>query len=410
MKSLSVKKVFLTFAMLAALFAFVTITACAEDYGNFSYTTVEPEEGEDFEAYNEIVGYKVSDESMDTVVVIPSEIEDVPVTKICASAFSWKETLTEIIIPDTVTIIENAAFYNCPDLKVVVIPDSVTYIGESAFQNCSSLEYVLLGNGLVEIGDIAFKDCASLAYLDLGDSVKIVGDGAFFGCEALKNVYIPASVEQIGSFAFGFVQNENVERVVDGFAFFTDANDALYAYNNRYSAVDPEASDSASVTAFPIKSGVKPCGDDSHSVSFATIRPATDSYEGLDAAACSACHKIVTRPNTDVAKVETGASEWTTLILSVIAIIVLVILAVLYIKKSKKRRAEAIAAYQAGQPVPGQAERDQLEAKAAAKYAKKREKQLSKLKSYGIVDDNLMPIKEEPAPEKKDKKPAKKKK
>lgn len=409
MKSLSVKKVFLTLAVLAALFAFVTITACAEDYGNFSYTTVEPEEGEDFEAYNEIVGYKVSDEATDTVVVIPSEIEDVPVTKICASAFSWKETLTEIVIPDTVTVIENAAFYNCPDLKVVVIPDSVTYIGESAFQNCSSLEYVLLGNGLVEIGDIAFKDCSSLAYLNLGDSVKIVGDGAFFGCESLRNVYIPASVEEIGSFAFGFVQNENVERVVDGFAFFTDANEALYAYNNRYSAVDPEASDAASFTVFPITSGVKVCGDDSHSVSFATIRPATDAYEGLDAAACSVCHKIVTRPNTDVAKAETGASEWTTLILSVIAIIVLVILTVLYVKKSKKRRAEAIAAYQAGKPIPGQEERAQLEAKAAAKYEKKREKQLAKLKNYGVIGDDLMPIKDDADTAKDNKKTAKKK-
>lgn len=409
MKSLSLKKVFLTFAVLAALFAFVTITACAEDYGNFSYTTVEPEEGEDFEAYNEIVGYKVSDESTDTVVVIPSEIEDIPVTKICASAFNSKETLTEIIIPDTVTAIENAAFYNCPDLKVVVIPDSVTYIGESAFQNCSSLEYVLLGNGLVEIGDIAFKDCSSLAYLDLGDSVKIVGDGAFFGCESLKSVYVPASVEEIGSFAFGFVQNENVEKVVDGFAFFTDANEALYAYNIRYSAVDPEVSDATSVTAFPIKSGVKACGDDSHSVSFATIRPATDSYEGLDAAACSTCHKIVTRPNTDIARVETGASEWTTLIISVIAIIVLVILTVLYVKKSKKRRAEAIAAYQAGAPVPGQEERDQLEAKAAAKYEKKREEQLAKLKNYGVIGDDLMPIKDDTAQAKDSKKAAKKK-
>ena len=409
MKSLSVKKVFLALAVLAALFAFVTVTACAEDYGNFSYTTVEPGDGEDFEPYIEIVSYKVSDESTDTVVVIPSEIEDVPVTKICASAFSWKETLTEIIIPDTVTVIENAAFYNCPDLKVVVIPDSVTYIGESAFQNCSSLEYVLLGNGLTEIGDIAFKDCSSLAYLDLGDSVKIVGDGAFFGCESLKNVYIPASVEEIGSFAFGFIQNGNVERVVDGFAFFTDANDALYAYNNRYSAVDPEVSGATSFTVFPITSGVKVCGDDSHSVSFATIRPATDTYEGLDAAACSVCHKIVTRPNTDIANTNSGASEWTTLILSVIAIIVLVILAVLYIKKSKKRRAEAIAAYQAGKPVPGQEERDQLEAKVAAKYEKKREKQLAKLKSYGVIGDDLTSTKDDADKAKDNKKTAKKK-
>lgn len=382
MKSSVIKKIFVALATVMAIFMLFSVTAFAEDYGNFSYTPVTPENDE-FEAYNEISGYNAGDDATDTVVVLPDMIEDVPVTGISASAFSGKENLTEVIIPDSVTSISNAAFYNCKNLKIVVIPDSVTFIGDSAFQGCESLEYVIIGNGVKEIGDLAFKDCKALKSLDLGTSVETIGNGAFFGCDALTNVYVPASVKNIGSLAFGFVQNGNTESAVSGFAFFTDSNDALYDYNMKYSANDEDVSGVAtSFSAFSITSKVTPCGDDAHAVSFANIRPATEAYEGLDIAQCSTCNAVVTRPNTELAPVDKGISAYISLILGVVAVIAVVVYAMMYVKKAKQNREKAIAEYKAGKTLSDMELKKKYDAKLEAKYQKKRAKQEKRLEIF----------------------------
>jgi uncharacterized repeat protein (TIGR02543 family) len=73
-------------------------------------------------------------------IMIPSEINGVPVIKIGYSAF-LDNGLTSVTIPDSVTFIdERAFFYN--DLSSIIIPSSVTIIGESAFKynDFSSIE------------------------------------------------------------------------------------------------------------------------------------------------------------------------------------------------------------------------------------------------------------------------------
>lgn len=384
MKS-SVKRVLFTIASLIAVFLLFTVTAYAEDYGNFYYSNVSPEEGQDFEEYNEITGYKSNDESMDTVVNIPSEIEDVPVTRIAASAFYGNDVITDVIIPDSVTTISNAAFYNCSALKVIVIPDSVTYIGESAFQGCTALEYVIIGNGVKTIGDIAFKGCSALTALDLGSSVESIGSGAFFDCDSLTDVYVPDSVKTIGSFAFGLVQDGDNETPVVGFSFYANKNDELNAYVAGFSA--DKADETENSVLFSVTENVNPCSDDAHSANFVNIRKATDAYEGLDVAQCATCKKLVTRANTEITAEDDGNSAMTTLIIVLVILVVLAVFIAIYVRKSKARRAASIAAYKEGKPMPGADEKEKEEAKKKEKEAKKREKQLAKLKSYGIIKD-----------------------
>lgn len=380
MKSSKIKKVLFTMLTLVAVFMLFSITAYAEDYGNFSYSSVEPEDGEDFEAYIEITGYSINDEELGAVIAVPAEIEDVPVTTIAASAFSGKELIGEVIIPEGVTTIENAAFSNCKDLKVVVIPDSVAYIGESAFQGCESLEYVLIGNGVKVIGDIAFKDCASLKVLSLGEGVETVGAGAFFGCPELKTIRVPASVKDIESLAFGFVQDGNVEAAVDGFTFCVAAdNAAVNAYNAKYADVtDEDTSDVASAAAtFAVAINEAKVEEE-----YVNIRKATDAYEGLDIAYCEDCGAVATRANTDIEDVDTGSSALVTLIVILVLVAAFAVLVIWYVKMSKKRKAASIAAYKAGKPLPDADAKAKEEAKAEAKYQKKRAKQEANLKKY----------------------------
>jgi PKD repeat protein len=138
----------------------------------------------------------------DGIVIIPAEIEGLPVTTIGASAFSDCSALTTASIPDSVTTIGDYAFIRCSGLTTVTIPDSVTTIGKYAFSSCSALTTVTIGSGVTAISDGVFYNCPSLTTLKIPNSVTTIGASAFSDCSALTTVSIPNSVTIIGGSAF----------------------------------------------------------------------------------------------------------------------------------------------------------------------------------------------------------------
>ena len=65
-------------------------------------------------------------------------------------------------------------------ISSVVIPDSVTSINEYAFYNCNSLPSVTIGNKVTSINYYAFSYCANLTSVTIPSSVTSIGRGAFF--------------------------------------------------------------------------------------------------------------------------------------------------------------------------------------------------------------------------------------
>ena len=63
-------------------------------------------------------------------------------------------------IPDSVTSIEGAAFYECIGLTSVVIPESVTSIGVDAFYDCNNLLTVEFNGNAPAVRDFAFEGVA----------------------------------------------------------------------------------------------------------------------------------------------------------------------------------------------------------------------------------------------------------
>ena len=97
--------------------------------------------------------------------------------------------LQMIKFPNTVTKIQDQAFYFCRNLKTVILPDSVTYIGESAFAahsgggvDNSILELNKLPESLKEIGSNAFYKCPYVNITSLPKSLITIGDSAFRDC------------------------------------------------------------------------------------------------------------------------------------------------------------------------------------------------------------------------------------
>ena len=101
----------------------------------------------------------------------------------------------EVVIPDTidgipVTLILSYSFYKT-SIKEVVIPETVTKIGEAAFRECKSLEKVFLPSKLKEIHECAFMDCESLYFIELPSSLEFIVSSTFDGCKSLKSLCIP---------------------------------------------------------------------------------------------------------------------------------------------------------------------------------------------------------------------------
>ena len=113
---------------------------------------------------------------------------------ICDRAFYRCSSLSNIVIPASVTSIGDSAFCGCRSLSSIVIPASVTSIGDNAFCGCHSLSKIVIPASVTSIGDGAFSDCRSLSNIAIPASVTSIGDKSFYNCSSLKYISIPESV------------------------------------------------------------------------------------------------------------------------------------------------------------------------------------------------------------------------
>lgn len=67
------------------------------------------------------------------------DLKNTSVTKLPRSAFSDKTSLTKVVLPDTLQIIDLKAFYHCSGLAEIELPAGLTSIGSGAFAGCTSL-------------------------------------------------------------------------------------------------------------------------------------------------------------------------------------------------------------------------------------------------------------------------------
>ncbi|MBP5366455.1 MAG: leucine-rich repeat protein [Bacteroidales bacterium] len=119
--------------------------------------------------------------------------------------FKAKDTdITSVEINNNCKFIEYSAFSECRSLASVTIGNSVTTIGNRAFVFCSSLTSITIPNSVTNIGDWSFANCSSLKSVTIPNSVTSIGEAAFNSCESLTSVTIGNSVTTIGNWAFAY--------------------------------------------------------------------------------------------------------------------------------------------------------------------------------------------------------------
>lgn len=108
-------------------------------------------------------------------------------TEETASVVKYTGTLTDLTLPDEVTINNNTY--------------KITAIGNSAFES-TNLTSIKLPNYLEEIGERAFRYNYDLTSVDFPNSLRTIGNYAFYNCQ-ISTVNLPNSIEAIGDNAFG---------------------------------------------------------------------------------------------------------------------------------------------------------------------------------------------------------------
>ena len=106
----------------------------------------------------EIIAYK----GIEAVVVIPEKIGKNVVTKIGSRAFSQREDITGIVLPDSLREIGFQAFICCTNLSEIVLPDSVTALTYGVFAGCSGLASIRISESVASIQSTTFYGCSKL--------------------------------------------------------------------------------------------------------------------------------------------------------------------------------------------------------------------------------------------------------
>ncbi len=109
--------------------------------------------------------------------------------------YSYRETITSIVIGSSITSIGDFAFEGIASVESITIPDSVKIIGASAFEGCTGLVTVHLGKSVSFLGKAAFKDCSALASFVVSDGNRTFTstDGVLFSKDKAIVAQYPVS-------------------------------------------------------------------------------------------------------------------------------------------------------------------------------------------------------------------------
>ncbi len=191
------------------LIILLVLALCAGGYFYFSLTRsdydVFTENGYSYRLNSDnsadIIKYEGSDE--ENIIIVPSYLSDYEVTSIARKAFNC-ENVASIVISDTVTSIEDEAFYKCENVLSLTWPSGL--MAEKPFSGLSNLNELVISFGndgfmkdlSPELPPVWADSCESITMLTVEDGVRYLGNYSFRDLVNLETVNLPETVEAIG--------------------------------------------------------------------------------------------------------------------------------------------------------------------------------------------------------------------
>ncbi len=142
------------------------------------------------------------DKEMTTLIQYPTGKQDeqytIPdgITAIGRRAFIYNHALKAVTVPDSLTTVEEEAFFNCEELSSITLPDGVCSMGEGTFAYCYALTGFQFPEKMQSIPTHTFFKCKSLADLSIREGITEIGEAVFYGCDALSDIHYSGTQQQ----------------------------------------------------------------------------------------------------------------------------------------------------------------------------------------------------------------------
>lgn len=139
-----------------------------------------------------------------TLISAPKDIVSYQVihgTRIISKEAFKDSAIEEVVLPDSITTIEDGAFSGCKSLQSINLPQSIRRIESDAFRDCESLKEIWLPRCIDGININTFSGCHSLERVYIPSGVEFIGLGAFADCRSLRSLLIPV-MTSIEAYAF----------------------------------------------------------------------------------------------------------------------------------------------------------------------------------------------------------------
>ena len=190
-------------------------------------------------------------------VTIPTTLDGKTVTSLGSSAFESATNITEIIIPNTVKIIEYGAFRNCtklakvdlgnieemsfdvftgctsfttitipktlkkgtwngclnnPNITSITLEEGLTVIPDGLCKN-TGITSIIIPSSVKKIEEYAFANCTKLTKVDLG-SIESIDYHIFSGCTSLTTITIPKTLKSTSTVNAPCLDNPNITNII----------------------------------------------------------------------------------------------------------------------------------------------------------------------------------------------------
>ena len=129
------------------------------------------------------------------------------------TGFLTDSYIKNIIIEDGRTAINDYMLYGGQKVTNIEIPESVTIIGKSAFRDCQ-FSSIKIPEGVTRIGSYAFDYCTALTDITLPESLQSVGDQVFRGCSKLLDLTIPKGIISFPTGYSKFLSESYIQNII----------------------------------------------------------------------------------------------------------------------------------------------------------------------------------------------------
>ena len=185
-------------------------------------------------------------------------------TTIGPSAFWCCTSLEHIIIPENVSIIHDTSFAGCSSIDSIevspnnlhfssqdnclltkdktelilgcknsIIPKSVKIIRDNAFYGCTGLQHIDLPNKIITLGKYCFSGCTALDNIEIPISTNKISRGTFEHCKNLSHIEIPSCVSAIEEEALLGCESLKEVRVSEHNPTYTSVNNCILSKNGK---------------------------------------------------------------------------------------------------------------------------------------------------------------------------------